>query len=274
MNSLLTFSLDARWRDRAARECLAAGAVDILDLCCGTGDLALALHRVCRRGAHDKGGGKAPHITGLDFCPTFLDHARARARSAGAAIDFVEGDAGAQPFADASFDAVTLGFAFRNLTYRNPLRDLYLSEILRVLRPGGRLVFVETSQPENALFRFFNHLYLRSIVPLAGGLLAGSAAAYRYLADSAVHFLTRRELAALLLGAGFTDPQAMPLCFGAVALVSAKKPAGDAHLAGDASAKVREAANRAPTETGGAAPAKAESSRASQGDPGNGGGRP
>jgi demethylmenaquinone methyltransferase/2-methoxy-6-polyprenyl-1,4-benzoquinol methylase len=166
----------------------------------------------------------AVEIRGLDFCPSFLEYARARTRAEGFSIDFAEGDAGAMPFPDSFFDAVGLAFAFRNLTYRNARSALYLSEILRVLRPRGRLVFVETSQPGLELFKFFNHLYLRLLVPAAGRLLAGGTKAYDYLAESVAGYYTREELARLLEGAGFIEVTTVPLCLGAVALVTARKP--------------------------------------------------
>ena len=210
-NRIMTLGLDASWRRRAARECLRSQPRLVLDLCCGTGDLALDIAR--------RGGDTA--VTGVDFSLPMLDLAERKA--AGRKITFVYGDVAALPFADGSFDAIGISFAFRNLTYKNPLTDGYLAEVRRVLAEGGRFVIVETSQPENRLVRRLYHLYLGCFAYPAGWLLSGNRGAYRYLAESASRFFTPEEVGGLLTGAGFRDYACRPLFFGAAAVYTAVK---------------------------------------------------
>ena len=198
LNRLLTLGLDERWRKHAAEHCLAAEPTRVLDLCCGTGDLALRLARQAPAGVE---------VVGLDYSTGMLSVARDKAgRSpAGQAVHFLEGDAADLPFPDGHFDSVGIAFAFRNLTWRNPLRDRALSEVRRVLRPGGVFAVVETSQPRNRAWRAGFHAYLGTVVAALGSRLSGEGGAYRYLAQSARSFLTDAEVCHMLAGAGFGD---------------------------------------------------------------------
>ncbi len=216
-NRVLTLGLDEAWRKLAARACLADGAVSILDLCCGTGDLACHIARQA---------GPEVAITGLDFSPGMLELARHKSARTPATrrIKLNEGDAAALPFAGASFDSVGIAFGFRNLTWHNPLTEIALAEVLRVLRPGGRFVIVETSQPVNPLLRWGCHVYHGLIAAPLGGLLSGNPAAYQYLARSARDYYGAPEVCALLTSAGFTDPTAELLLGGVAALYVALKP--------------------------------------------------
>jgi demethylmenaquinone methyltransferase / 2-methoxy-6-polyprenyl-1,4-benzoquinol methylase len=217
-NRLLTLGLDEGWRKLAAQACLADGATRVLDLCCGTGDLVLQLARQA---------GPEVQLCGLDYSAGMLELARAKAQrsAAGRRIEFSEGDAAAMPFADASFDSVGIAFAFRNLTWRNPITDAALAEVRRVLRPGGCFVIVETSQPAPALLRWGGHAYLGLIAGPLGGLISGNPAAYNYLARSARHYYTAGEVCELLTRAGFAQPRARLLLGGVAALHMALKPA-------------------------------------------------
>jgi demethylmenaquinone methyltransferase/2-methoxy-6-polyprenyl-1,4-benzoquinol methylase len=145
-----------------------------------------------------------------------LDLARSKARPLvlERAILFVQGDAGRLPFAEASFDCIGISFGFRNLTYRNRLRDGYLAEMLRVLHPGGRLVILETSQPDSRLIRGTYRVYLRWIVPWLGSLLSGQRGAYEYLAQSAAGFFSAEEISDMLTAAGFRQVSFRPLLLG------------------------------------------------------------
>jgi len=211
LNRLLTWRLDERWRALAAARCLENEPLKVLDLCCGTGDLAIHIARL---------GGAGLHIIGLDFSPAMLQVAREKAirLATDNHLSFVEGDAANMAFPDSSIDCVGTAFAFRNLTWRNPLRDGVLSEVLRILKPGGRFVIVETSQPEMWLLQKGFHTYLGAVVAPLGNLISGNKGAYRYLAESARNFYPADQVCGMLRSAGFVDVQVERL-MGAVAAI-------------------------------------------------------
>lgn len=214
INRLMTFQLDKGWRQQAAALCQKQHPTAVLDLCCGTGDLTflLAQHSSSR-------------ITGLDFSPAMLSHARTKAATLefGDRLDFVLADSTTMPFADDHFDAVAIAFAFRNLTWNTPLKDPALAEVLRVLKPGGRFVIVETSQPKNALMRIGFHTFLQTAMAPLAGLISGQRQAYRYLARSARNFYDAEQVSQLLSQSGFSQVTAKPLMGGVAALHMAIK---------------------------------------------------
>ena len=215
LNRLLTLRLDERWRAGAAVVCLADNPRRVLDLCTGTGDLAVRLAR------HGPG---PDHIAALDFSVPMLAAARRKAEKRNVpGIGFIEGDAAALPFLDSAFDTVGIAFAFRNLAFRHPLKDRFLAEILRVIRPGGRFVIVETSQPGNRVFRSLYHAYLAAMAGRLGGVLSGHRGAYRYLAYSAIHFSGPDELVRMLKGAGFSEARHTALLGGVAGITVAVK---------------------------------------------------
>jgi demethylmenaquinone methyltransferase/2-methoxy-6-polyprenyl-1,4-benzoquinol methylase len=199
MNRVMTAGLDRRWR-RLTAEAVVAPGDEVLDACCGTGDLALAAERA---------GGR---VTGLDFSERMLEHARRKSGS----VRWVRGDALALPFADGSFDAATVGFGIRNVD------DLEagLRELARVLRPGGRLGCLEITRPRGLLKPFFR-LWFDGLVPLAGKVLPGGAA-YTYLPASVRRFPGPDDLAELMRRAGFEDVRWRLLGGGIVALHTAR----------------------------------------------------
>ncbi len=209
VNHVITWGLDERWRREAARECLTSHPDKVLDLCCGTGDLAIYLARLA---------GNNVELTGIDYSQPMLHIAAIKAEGAGLEgdITFIYGDAAHLPFPDGYFDCVGISFAFRNLTYKNPLVQRYLAEVLRVLRVSGRFVIVETSQPESKLMRKLYHLYLRWFAFGLGYLISGNRGAYHYLAESAARFFTPAELTELLLTAGFRQVFSRPIFMGAI----------------------------------------------------------
>ena len=149
-----------------------------------------------------------------------LEKAQKKAVKAGVGklIRFIPGDAVSLPFPDAYFDCVGISFAFRNLTYKNPLAQAHLAEVKRVLKPGGRYVIVESSQPENRLIRALFHLYLRIFVAPVGIMLSGNKGAYRYLTESARRYYSPSEVREMLLAAGFRDVRYRALFFGATGI--------------------------------------------------------
>jgi demethylmenaquinone methyltransferase/2-methoxy-6-polyprenyl-1,4-benzoquinol methylase len=180
MNHAMTAGLDRRWRRLAAEAVVRPGHA-VLDVCCGTGDLALAAERA---------GGR---VTGLDFSERMLDRAREKSQT----VEWVLGDATALPFPDASFDAATVGFGIRNV----PDLEAGLAELARILRPGGRLACLEITRPEGMLKPFFR-LWFDGLVPLAGKVLPGGRA-YAYLPASVRRFPGPSDLAAGFGRAGF-----------------------------------------------------------------------
>jgi demethylmenaquinone methyltransferase/2-methoxy-6-polyprenyl-1,4-benzoquinol methylase len=183
MNRVMTAGLDVRWRRFTAEAAVQPGD-RVLDAACGTGDLAIA---DLKRGA--------TKVTGLDFSERMLE----RARRKDARVEWVQGDLLALPFADATFDAATVGFGVRNVEDL----ELALRELRRVLRPGGRLAILEITQPRGALKPFFS-LWFDRLVPLLGKVLPGGAA-YTYLPASVKRFPGAEALAALMRDCGFGE---------------------------------------------------------------------
>jgi demethylmenaquinone methyltransferase/2-methoxy-6-polyprenyl-1,4-benzoquinol methylase len=211
-NRLLSLGLDRSWRARLVRETARGAPADVLDLATGSGDVAFAL--AARLPA-------ATRITGADFCQPMLDEAENKKRLAGGRwsnVHFRPADALQLPFPDASFDAVTIAFGLRNLSDR----DRGLREMHRVLRPGGRLLVLEFSQPHR-WFRPVYFFYLRHILPRLAGIVTGDRPAYDYLNESIELFPTRGALSVEIQHAGFDPVRAIPLTLGTVALHIAER---------------------------------------------------
>ena len=205
-NHLLSFNIDRYWRRHTVqrvREVLCRPHARVLDLCCGTGDLLLALDR-------ERGGA----VCGCDFCHPMLEAAKEKIARAGSSSHLFEADALTLPLSDASLDLITVAFGFRNLAnYEAGLR-----EMRRVLRPGGIAAILEFSQPRGKLFGAVYHFYSRRILPLIGGALSGSKEAYAYLPESVRKFPSAEELAEQMRQAGFGDVSFERLTGGSVAL--------------------------------------------------------
>lgn len=216
VNRIITLGMDKRWRRLAAQTCLEKKPNRILDIGCGTGDLTIKIARLAIKGTE---------IIGLDYSPPMLEKACQKADKAGFSkrVHFIEGDVSQLPFSNASFDVVVISFAFRNLTYNNPLGRPHFAEVLRVLKPGGRYVILESSQPENRFIRACFHFYLRAFIKPVGIIISGNKGAYRYLAESMSQFYTPWEVKDLLLSAGFRDVSYRPLFFGAAGIHVATK---------------------------------------------------
>ena len=207
-NHLLSFNLDKRWRTltaRRTRRILERPGARILDICCGTGDLLLALETA-------RAAPAAATVFGSDFCHPML--VAARRKIAGRAAAVFESDALRLPVADASLDLITVAFGFRNLANY----EAGLDEMLRVLRPGGMAAILEFSKPSNAAFAALYGLYSRRVLPLIGGVISGSPDAYRYLPESVGKFPAADELAEKMRCRGFARVSYEMLTGGIVAL--------------------------------------------------------
>jgi demethylmenaquinone methyltransferase / 2-methoxy-6-polyprenyl-1,4-benzoquinol methylase len=214
MNRVMTAGLDRRWRARAVERAGLAAGDDALDVCCGTGDLALELARVV---------GPSGRVVGCDFSERMLELARdkAAARTGGdAPVEFEWADALDLPYDDASFDAVTVGFGVRNLS------DLGagVRELTRVLRPGGRLVILEITQPQRPPLSTFFALWFDRIVPLLGSV-AGDNDAYTYLPESVRSFPLPEGLGAIMDDAGLAEIRWLLLAGGIIAIHSGTRAA-------------------------------------------------
>lgn len=217
VNRLFTFGLDQRWRRDAIRLCLKGSPAQVLDLCCGTGDLAIGIAKMA----------KEAEITGYDLNPHMLTLAIAKAKQQGfTQIRFIQGDAGAMPFAEGEFDRITIGFGFRNLTWQNPDADRHISEMSRVLRPGGKLLILESAVPPNALVEKGYRLYLRFVLVPLGGLLSGDWNAYRYLAGSSSGFYSFDILSEMLARHQFRLEMSKRYLFGSANLLTATRISG------------------------------------------------
>ena len=201
-NRLHSFGRDQAWRRRAVQLCRVQAGDDVLDAACGTGDLAEAFAVA-----------GAASVCGVDFTEQMIALARAKAtrRAGSPRPTYRLADIMDLPFDNASFDIVSIAFGIRNVA--DPAR--VLREFRRVLRPSGRVVILEFSQPGNPVIRVFNGLYTRHVMPVTATLLAGDrSGAYRYLPRSVSTFADRETLAAMLAQAGFKDVSQHPMTFG------------------------------------------------------------
>lgn len=212
-NRVLTAGVDEAWRRRAIRELAPPKGARILDLCCGTGDLAFHLLRTV---------GDAT-VSGIDFCEPMLEGARERAHREDpqGRASFSCGDVMALPFEDACFDGAMMGFSMRNVVDIGTT----LREALRVLRPGARFVNLDVSRAPNRLTRTLFETYFYTLVPLIGGAVGGSKSAYRYLPQSLTNYPDADALAERFRDAGFVDVRYVRMGMGAIAVHVGTKPA-------------------------------------------------
>jgi demethylmenaquinone methyltransferase/2-methoxy-6-polyprenyl-1,4-benzoquinol methylase len=219
LNHLLSLNIDRYWRWRTTRLVPPTGDAPILDLCTGTGDLALAYDRAA--------GGQVP-IFGADFCPEMLSRAIAKVEQRGAAerIRFIEADAQQLPFPNDYFQIATVAFGLRNVTDT----ERGIAEMVRVARPGGRVAILEFSQPRHWLFGRLYRAYFRHVLPFVGQAISRSKEqAYRYLPASVMEFPDGEALAERLRKHGLIDVVWRPFTFGIATLyVGSKRLAGSA----------------------------------------------
>ena len=207
LNHLLSLNIDRYWRARTVkrvRGLLANPAGRVLDVCCGTGDLTIALREAA-----------SGSVVGSDFCHPMLTAARQKAQT----ISFFEADALDLPLQSSSVDLVTVAFGFRNLASY----ERGLSEMLRILRTGGTAAILEFSRPPNPAFASLYDFYSYRVLPKVGRAISGAGEAYTYLPESVRKFPGAEEFARWMTHAGFDDVSFERMTFGVVALHIGRK---------------------------------------------------
>ncbi len=217
LNHFLSLGIDIWWRNKTVETVPPEGTAPILDVCTGTGDLAIAYWHA---------GGKKIAVTGSDFTPEMLARAqekgrRARTASESADLTFVEADTTQLPFPAETFQIVSVAFGIRNVTdYRAGVR-----EMIRVCQPGGRVAILEFSRPTNSLLGKFYLFYFRQVLPRLGQLFSrNDQSAYHYLPASVLQFPSGEEFVQELSACGLTEVKSRPMTFGICTLYYGVKP--------------------------------------------------
>jgi len=213
INTILTLNIDRIWRKKSVALCRLKKNDKILDLCCGTGQMCLSLFYT-----------HVPDIsvTGLDFNDEMLKVARKKIDplSDSCGIAFIQGDILAIPFPDEEFDVVTIAFGIRNIAEK----EMAIAEMLRVLKPGGRVICLELSKPDMYIFRSIYSLYFDHVLPLIGYAISRDKAAYCYLRDSINHFLSKPQLMVLMNDSGLVNTGYVSLSGGIASIHYGCKP--------------------------------------------------
>ena len=202
LNNVISLGTQKLWRHEMVNQLQVKATANALDVCCGTGDLAIELAKRIPNG----------RITGIDFNHKMLKLAFEKTKMIGNLV-LVQGDAMHLPFDDNTFDIVTIGFGLRNV----PDADQALSEIYRVLKPGGQFANLEMSQPTNPMVKFGWKAYF-NIFPVMASIAGGNYRDYQYLKKTSQQFVSAHQLARMMKAAGFKEVHYQPLNFGAAAL--------------------------------------------------------
>ncbi|WP_121639791.1 demethylmenaquinone methyltransferase [Virgibacillus sp. Bac330] len=211
MNSIISFQRHKTWRKDVMKRMDVKVGSSALDVCCGTGDWALVMAEEI---------GAKGEVTGLDFSENMLSIAKQKQRKLELEhVDFIQGNAMQLPFQDNSFDYVTIGFGLRNVQdYMTVLKEMY-----RVVKPGGKVVCLETSQPTIPIYRQLYRFYFQYIMPLLGKLIAKSKQEYAWLNESAKDFPNKNRLNQMFIEAGFTNVQVKSYTGGVAAMHMGEK---------------------------------------------------
>ncbi len=212
VNRVLTLGLDTFWRKRTARIVAQWGGKMWLDVCSGTAQMAVSLSKSAKENTT---------VVALDFCFPMLGQAISKAKKN--KIHLCIADAGKLPFSDNAFDLVTISFATRNLNINRDILIHNFREFYRIIKPGGRFVNLETSQPVSIFLRRLFHFYVRLLVKPVGYLLSGSKAAYAYLSYTIPRFFSAQELSEIIYRAGFRKVSFDYMNFGIAAIHTALK---------------------------------------------------
>jgi demethylmenaquinone methyltransferase/2-methoxy-6-polyprenyl-1,4-benzoquinol methylase len=207
----MTFGIDKRWRSITVKTLKKAGVQNVLDIATGTGDLAIKLAKEI----------DGSHITGIDLSEGMISVGKTKVEQAGLSnrITLATADALQMPFADNSFDAITVAYGVRNFEHL----DKGYAEMLRVLRPGGMLCVLELTPPSSPIVKPFYAAYTRGIIPVVGRLLSNDKRAYTYLPESIAAVPARQDMLNLMSKAGFSDTTYRSFTFGVCTLYTALK---------------------------------------------------
>ena len=210
LNRVISFGIDVKWRKKVLKIVSDTNPKNILDIATGTGDLAILMAQT-----------SATKIVGLDISAGMLEVGKKKIadKKMSDKIEMIIGDSEEMPFNDSSFDAITVAFGVRN--FENLEKGL--TEILRVLKPGGKFVVLETSNPTKFPFKQGYQFYTKNILPLIGKAFSKDDSAYGYLSESASVFPFGQEFNNILTKTGFIDVKAMPQTFGVATIYSASK---------------------------------------------------
>jgi demethylmenaquinone methyltransferase / 2-methoxy-6-polyprenyl-1,4-benzoquinol methylase len=212
MNDLISFKQHNRWRNDTMKRISVKPGDNCLDVCCGTGEWTFALAEAA---------GESGQVTGLDFSENMLKVGREKLKKRSLPqVAFIHGNAMELPFGDNTFDVVTIGFGLRNV----PDYFQALKEMARVVKPGGRVVCLETSHPTVPIFKQVFKFYFTYIMPVFGKLFAKSYQEYSWLQESTEAFLTKEELKDLFQRSGLTEVEVKSYALGAAAMHTGKKP--------------------------------------------------
>jgi demethylmenaquinone methyltransferase/2-methoxy-6-polyprenyl-1,4-benzoquinol methylase len=204
LNRLLSFGTDQLWRRSMVRMLGTMKGMNVLDLCCGTGDLSKVFHDMGAR------------VVSLDFSMPMLRRGLAKKKLRGSPV---AADASFLPFLDGSFDVLSIAFGIRNI----PDLDRFLGEAARVMRIGGRMAVLELTRPEGPAASFFFRIYLRGLLPLIGGIVSGKGPAYRYLSGTVATFLDPGELCRMMEQKGLLCMEMKRRSFGASTIIICRK---------------------------------------------------
>ncbi len=211
LNHILSLNIDKGWRKKAVRELADENRpLKVLDVACGTADFTIAIAKQVAAGST---------VLGVDISEGMMTVGREKIRQAGVAAELTVADCEALPYDEGTFDRISVGFGVRNFEHL----ELGLSEMCRVLVPGGKLVILELSVPSNALVRWCYKLYFLKVLPAIGGLISGDRGAYEYLPASVLKFPAPDRFMAMMKTAGFAEVEHRSLTLGICRMYIGKK---------------------------------------------------
>ena len=214
LNHILSLDIDKGWRRKAVKEIVKSGKTyNILDVACGTGDFSIAIAREAAPGSH---------VTGLDLSEGMMEIGREKVSASGldGTVSMEQGDCEQMRFGDCTFDRVAVAFGVRNFEHL----ETGLREMLRVLKPEGKIVILELSVPGNPVLRWLYKLYFLHILPAIGGKVSGNKAAYKYLPSSVLRFPKPKVFMRMMSSCGFTEVRSRAFTFGICRMYSGIKP--------------------------------------------------